>query len=285
MFNILNTYIPDPIFFSIGSFAVRWYGLILAFALLIGYILSKKLARMAKLSGEEISSIYANLALWGLVGARLYHVFNEPSFYFSNPAEIIAVWKGGLAIHGAIIAGIAYLIYAAAKNHLTFWRLADLFAIPLILGQALGRWVNYFNQELFGRPTALPWGIPIAPDNRPAGYDGFTFFHPTFFYESIWNFLIFAVLLILYKKNTKKISSQLMEGDGRKPPEALAKGGLIFWAYLFLYSLGRIGVELLRVDDVPIVLGIRLPLLVSLALFFAAAVFLLKLYSSKSSPS
>ena len=247
MLNFLHTYTPESILISIGQFSVHWYGLLLAGAILSGYGLAIKLARRRDFDLELISSIYTNLIIWGFVGARIYHVLNDWLFYWQNPAKIIAVWEGGLAIHGGIIAGAITLYYYARRHKTEFWPLADLFSLPLILGQALGRWGNYFNQELFGQPTNLPWGIPISIQNRPAEYIGNNYFHPTFLYESIWDFLVLGALYYLWRKNKKQ-------------------PGVVFWAYITLYSLGRLVVETLRVNPTPIIFGYRWPAVVSLVL-------------------
>ena len=322
MINFLHNYLPDPIIFTIGSFAIHWYGILLVIGFLFGYFLSGFLAKQKNLDKDKIKTIYVNLIIWGLVGARLYHILNEPKFYFSNPLKIIEVWNGGLAIHGAIIAGILVLYYYHKKNIIiarersdrgdlkiashqsggqafvactdkySFWSLADLYSIPLILGQAIGRWGNYFNQELFGGPTNSSLGIPIDMANRPAEFELITHFHPTFLYESIWNLLVFGFLFFLYKKKAQSVIAR-SDNDTRLPArqEAISmlktrlssfgkrfvsNDGLIFWLYLGLYSLGRIFVEFLRIDNVPLIFGTRLPLLLSGLLVVFSVIMLLK---------
>jgi len=252
MLIFLHNYIPNPIVFILGPVNVYWYGLLLAVALLIGYWLVGKLAKKRQLPVGIIESLYINLAVWGFIGARLYHVLGERRFYLDNPWQIFAFWQGGLAIHGALLAGLLVILYFAKKRQLNFWELGDVLAAPLILGQAIGRWGNYFNQELFGKPTNLPWGIPIDIANRPAGFEQFSFFHPTFLYESLWDLAVFAFLLRLFLKNRKK-------------------SGSIFWLYFVLYPLGRLGVEFLRVNATPLIFGARLPLLVSAILVVVGA--------------
>lgn len=248
MLNFLHTYLPQPILFTLGNVSVHWYGLILAIAVLLGYWLVIKMAKQRSLEIDLVSNIYLNLLIWGFIGARLYHILNEWSYYNSHLTETIAVWKGGLAIHGAIIAGILVVYYYSRLRKVNFWLLADLYSLPLILGQALGRWGNYFNQELFGRPTNLAWGIPIETSNRPFGFIDNIYFHPTFLYESIWNFVVLGLLYFIWRKNKNK-------------------PGLVFWAYIILYSLGRLVVESFRIDRTPLIFGWRLPLLISAGLF------------------
>lgn len=255
MLNFFHNYNPEPILVTIGSVSIHWYGLILALGILLGFGLAIKLARQRSFDSELITAIYTNLIIWGFIGARLYHVLGDWAYYWQNPAKIIAVWEGGLAIHGGIIAGVITLYYYAARHKVNFWALADLFSLPLILGQALGRWGNYFNQELFGKPTSLPWGIPIQIQNRPAEYIASNYFHPVFFYESLWDFLALGALYYLWTKNKNRL-------------------GFVFWAYITLFSLGRLLVEILRVNQTPIVFGYRWPALVSLALFLAGGFYL-----------
>ena len=253
MFNLLHTYIPSPILIAIGPVSIYWYGLLLAAAVVLGYWLVGKLAERRQLSVETLQSLAVNLVIWGFIGARLYHVLGEWRFYSGSLADILAVWKGGLAIHGAVIAGVIVLWQYARKHRLGFYQLADVFSLPLILGQALSRWGNYFNQELVGRPTSLPWGIPIDAARRPAGFEQFAYFHPAFLYESLWNAGVFIFLWFLFKKRN-------------------LAAGTVFWAYVGLYSLGRAGVELLRTDDVPLLWGARLPLAVSAVFIMVSAV-------------
>jgi len=252
MLIFFHTYIPSPILITVGFVSIYWYGLLLAAALLAGYWLAGFLAKRKNLPVGLIESLYINLVIWGFAGARLYHVLNEWGYYWRNPAEIIMVWHGGLAIHGAIIAGLGALYYSARRRKLVFWSLLDLYSLPLLLGQVIGRWGNYFNQELFGQPTNLPWGIPIDIANRPAGFEQFNYFHPAFLYESLWNLGVFVFLWFLFKKQKRA-------------------AGTIFWSYVGLYSLGRFSVELLRIDSVPILFGARLPLAVSALLIILAA--------------
>lgn len=264
-YDFFHTYIPQPVLLNIGPISIHWYGLILALGILLGYGLAIKLARQRNFDSELITAIYTNLIIWGFIGARLYHVLGEWFYYSQNPAKIIAVWEGGLAIHGGIIAGAITLYYYARKHKVNFWALADLFSLPLLLGQALGRWGNYFNQELFGRPTSLPWGIPIALRYRPADYVVYDYFHPAFLYESLWDFLALGVLYYLWRKNKNQ-------------------AGLVFWAYLGLYGLGRGAVELIRINPTPIIFGARLPFLVSAALVLASIICVIYLKKRPARP-
>lgn len=270
MFSLLHTFSPSPILAEFGPFIFRWYGLLLALGAVLGYLVARSLAKRYGISEETVAALAFFVLITGFFGARLYHVLNEPGYYFRNPAEIVKVWRGGLAIHGAIIVGLAVTYWFCKKYKLLFWKMTDLLVPSLILGQAIGRWGNYFNQELFGRPTRLPWGIPINPLNRPANAASDQYFHPTFLYESLWDMAIFATLLVLHRRNIKK--------------GGVDKHGFITMTYLALYSLGRLLNELLRIDRTPVILGIRLPILVS-GLVIVAACIGMFLLTRKTQPS
>jgi phosphatidylglycerol:prolipoprotein diacylglycerol transferase len=240
VFDFLHSFKPQPIFLRLGFFAFHWYSFLIVLALILGYLLVVKLARAKNIKKELLEDLFLNLIIFGFIGARLYYVFSELPYYLKNPLEIFAVWRGGLGIFGAVIGGLIVLFFFARKNKLNFWVLTDLLAPALILGQAIGRWGNYFNQEVFGRPTNLPWGIPIDSQLRPREFLTAEYFHPTFLYESLWNFLIFLGLIFLGKYLIK------------------LKPGRIFAFYLIFYSLGRFFIEFIRIDFQPLLFGLRL---------------------------
>lgn len=226
---------PGPILIEIGPLAVRWYGLLIATAVLIGVSLSQYLAKRRRINPDLVGDLVVWLVIAAIPAARLYYVLFEWSEYAQNPERIIAIWQGGIAIHGAILGGtIAALIFARLKQ-ISFWQLADLVAPSLILGQAIGRWGNFFNSEAFGRPTNLPWKLFIPPDRRPLGYENFAYFHPTFLYESLWNLMVFGLLLTLFFRGLKA--------------QPRLKAGTLFLVYLVAYSLGRFWIEGLRTDS------------------------------------
>lgn len=226
---------PGPIIFQLGPVAVRWYGLLIASAVLIGVSLSQYLAEKRRVNPE----LLGDLAIWLVVGAipcaRIYYVAFEWRQYVDRPEDLIAIWKGGIAIHGAILGGtIAALIFAKIQR-VSFWQLADLVAPSAILGQAIGRWGNFFNSEAFGRPTDLPWKLYIPPNSRPPEYTDFEYFHPTFLYESLWNLAVFGLLLTLFFRD--------LQGKIR------LKIGALFLVYITAYSCGRVWIEGLRTDS------------------------------------
>lgn len=240
---------PGPILFEFGSIAVRWYGVLIASAVLIGVSLSQFLASKRKVDPDLLSDLAIWLVLAAIPSARLYYVLFQWRDYAANPGSIIAIWQGGIAIHGAILGGaIAALIFAKLKR-VSFWQLADLVAPSLILGQAIGRWGNFFNSEAFGAPTDLPWKLYIPPERRPPGFENIEFYHPTFLYESIWNLLVFGLLMVLFFRG--------LQGKPR------LKVGTIFLVYLIGYSSGRVWIEGLRTDS--LMLGpLRIAQIVSL---------------------
>ncbi|UKO95955.1 prolipoprotein diacylglyceryl transferase [Nostoc sp. UHCC 0870] len=226
---------PGPILVEIGPITIRWYGLLIASAVLIGVSLSQYLAKRRHVNPELLSDLSIWLVIAAIPAARIYYVLFEWSEYAQNPGRIIAIWQGGIAIHGAIIGGtLAALMFAKLKR-VSFWQLADLIAPSLILGQAIGRWGNFFNSEAFGRPTNLPWKLYIPPESRPPVLASYEYFHPTFLYESVWNLMVFALLITLF-----------FRGLSGKPR---LRVGTLFMLYLVAYSLGRFWIEGLRTDS------------------------------------
>ena len=214
---------PDPIAFQLGPLIVRWYGILMSTAIGIGAILAYREADKQGIDPEHIINLVIVAAPLGFLGARLYYVlFSDLAYYLANPGEILAVWHGGLAFHGALLGGVLGGYLVVRRYKLDFWRLADITAPSLIIGQAIGRWGNFFNQEAYGGVSNLPWAIYIASDGR--------YHHPTFLYESLWNLAVFGFLLWLRRRG-------------------FARKGDVFAAYLGLYSLGRIFIEQLRTDS------------------------------------
>jgi phosphatidylglycerol---prolipoprotein diacylglyceryl transferase len=226
---------PGPIVLEIGSLAIRWYGLLIASAVLIGVTLSQYLARRRGINPD----LLGDLAIWLVVGAipcaRAYYVLFEWQEYSQRPQDIIAIWKGGIAIHGAILGAVLATYLFSRFNQISFWQLLDLVVPSAILGQAIGRWGNFFNSEAFGNPTNLPWKLYIAPQYRPIEYINYEYFHPTFLYESLWNLGVFALLLWLFFWGLKHKNR--------------LKVGTLTLVYAIAYSTGRFWIEWLRTDS------------------------------------
>lgn len=252
----LHTWTPSPIVFSFGAFELRWYGLLLALGAVAGLALLRHLGRQRGFRAADLIDLFAWLTVAGFIGGRLYHVLNEFSYYLNHPTQIWMVWEGGLGIHGAIIAGLITLLIFTRRKKLEFWKLLDILTPALALGQVIGRWGNYFNQELFGRPTSFPWGIPIEPANRPTQYITAEYFHPTFIYESLGSLAIVALLLWLHR--TKRLPT-----------------GIVALTYFILYAVLRIVTESFRIDQTPLIAGLRLPILFSGVMMMAAVTLLI----------
>ena len=251
---------PSPVIFEVGPFALRYYGLFVALGIALAtWVAARELRRKGYDGALALDSLFFVVPL-GFIGARLYHVATDYELYQNAPFPgVFEVWNGGLGIYGAVIGGLVGVLIFARVRGVSFLVLADAAAPGLVLAQAVGRWGNYFNQELFGRPSDLPWAIEIAPQNRPVGFKDVATFHPTFLYESIWDVLVALVLLFV----ARRFASRLKNGD-------------IALLYVCLYSVGRFFVETLRIDPAFPIGGIRGNLFVAsvLALTFALIFFL-----------
>jgi prolipoprotein diacylglyceryl transferase len=202
----------------------------------------------------------------GIVGARIFHVLTHPDDYFgagTDPLAVLYIWEGGIAIFGALIGGAIGAVIGCRVTGIRFWSFADALAPGLLLAQALGRFGNWFNQELFGLPTDLPWGLEISPDNPalPAGLPEGTLFHPTFLYEVIWNLLGVAVILLVERRIHRGASvtapGVVHNRFGVSIGERRLQWGRVFGLYLVWYGAGRIVWESIRVDPSEIFFGVR----------------------------
>ena len=253
----------DPVLLQIGPLTLRWYGLLIVAGILVAaWIAARYVAR----KGQNPDDLW-DLLLWviipGLIGARLYYVFVQSprgdqgiGYYLANPWAILQIWTGGIHIYGAfILGGLSLILYMRWKK-LPALIFLDGLAVGMPLGQALGRWANFINQELYGPPTDLPWGIYIRPENRLEGFETFERFHPLFLYESLWNLANVVLLVWLYRKYPNRL-----------------KPGDLFLIYLISYPLGRFLLEFLRIDYVPL-FGINFNQIVMLLVALASAGFL-----------
>ena len=257
---------PGPVAFELGPITFRWYGLLITTALLLGIFLAQNLGERRGLDPERVGDLAIWLVLGALPGARLYYVAFEWERYADRPLDALAIWQGGIAIHGAMLGGAIAALLFARRYKLSFWQLADVVAPSLVLGQAIGRWGNFFNSEAFGSPTTLPWRVYIPPAQRPPGLGNVEFYHPTFLYESLWNLGVLALVLWLFFW-------------GLRHPGRL-KAGTVFLVYFAAYSLGRVWIEGLRLDS--LMLGpLKIAQVVSLTGITLAIVGLLWLYRLK----
>ncbi len=256
MFSLLHNFLPQAILFNWGFITIYWYGLFIVLGIISALFLTLFLADYFRINKEIIWDLSFYLVLFGITGARVYEIFLEFPYYFAHPNQIIKIWEGGLAIHGAIIAGFITLFIFVKKYKLNFWSLVAIFTPGLALGQAIGRYGNWFNQELFGLPTNLPWGIPIALQNRPIEFINQQFFQPTFLYESLGSLLIALFLFILLWKQKNNLAKKV----------AMRVSAY----YLALYAILRFSLELIKVDVTPIIFNLRLPQLTSIIFLIIA---------------
>ena len=284
---------PGDTFLNFGFLTIRWYGLLISISVIIGLFISKKLAKSRNINPQYISDILPSLIISSIIGARAYYVIFEWRQYsgnnfftsfdlFNNVIQIpsfLAIWQGGIAIHGGLIGGfLCILLFCKSKNiHLKTF--IDILIPSIILGQSIGRWGNFFNNEAFGIPTDLPWKLFIPIQNRPIEFINYQFFHPTFIYESLWNFLIFILLITIFYQQNNKNS---------------VRPGFISCLYLIGYSFGRFWIEGLRID--PLCIGgippfcdggLRMAQFISIFLFSSGliGIFFLRLKSYKGKTS
>jgi prolipoprotein diacylglyceryl transferase len=263
LLRVILASIPSPSsgVINLGPIPLRAYALCIILGILAAVAVGDR--RLVARGGPK--GAMAEIATWavpaGLIGARLYHVATNPELYWGHAdsqgtVAALEIWHGGLGIWGGVLGGAFGAWIAARRRGLPLSIVADALAPGLVLAQAIGRWGNYFNQELFGRPTSLPWGLEISPTHRPPGYETATTFHPTFLYESLWD--IGVALLVIWVDRRVHLTR-----------------GRAFALYVAAYTLGRFWIEDLRIDDAHKFLGLRLNDWVSVVVFAGAIAFLL----------
>ena len=273
-----------------GAITIHWYGVCIVLGFLLGLWISLRLADRYELPRKVIYDMCFYGLIFGLIGDRLYYVIYAWEFYRNDLLSIVKIWEGGLAIHGGIIGGAVTLLvitkYSPSRTDwnawmhktfkvknvpwiLYFWFLTDLAVVILISGLAIGRYGNYFNQELFGTPTDLPWGIPIEQEFVPQIYETATYFHPTFLYESIGDILILGALVMLHRKRLKSLRDMGNTKTRSLSEPYLLPFGTITMVGLSLYSILRFFNEFLRIDYSPVVFGIRWAQIASIVLLVA----------------
>jgi phosphatidylglycerol:prolipoprotein diacylglycerol transferase len=249
----------DPILFQAGPFIIRWYGLLIVSGVLAAAYIATIEAKRKKEDPEHVWNLVIWCLILGILGARLYHVLSTPAgasrgfsyYFFEQPFTTLTIfgvaipfptalliWQGGIGIFGAILGGVLAILIYTRRYQLNLWRWLDIVAPGMLLAQAIGRWGNYVNQELYGPPTNLPWGITItnvnqriAPYHDLTAYPLDTTFHPVFLYESLWNVIGFVLLMWLGRKYVGKF----LDGD-------------MLSLYLIWYPVGRLLIEALRPD-------------------------------------
>ncbi|GHF04549.1 prolipoprotein diacylglyceryl transferase [Streptomyces morookaense] len=254
-------YLPSPSqgAWHLGPVPIRAYALCILAGIFAAVWLTRRRWAARGRAPVEVEDIAVWAVPFGILGGRLYHVITDPELYFApgrEPVRALYIWDGGLGIPGAVALGALGAWLGCRRRGIALADFADALAPGLLLAQAIGRWGNYFNQELFGGPTGLPWKLLIDPAHRPADSPNVAFYHPTFLYESLWDLGAMALLLWL---------------DARHRP----RGGRLFAWYVLVYTAGRAWIEALRIDHANHFLGLRLNDWVSAALFAAALAYLL----------
>ncbi len=250
--------IPSPSsgVWHIGDFPIRGYAL----CIILGVVVAVIVGERRWIARGGFPGAVGDVAVWavpfGLVGGRIYHVLTDPELYFGdgkNPVTALYIWRGGLGIWGAIALGALGAYLGCRRHQLKFGAFADALAPGIVLAQAVGRWGNWFNQELYGKPTSLPWGLEIDPAHR-GDLQQYSTFQPTFLYESIWDIGVAGLVIWLDRK--------LKLGHGRA-----------FAVYVMAYTAGRGWIEYLRVDTANHFFGVRLNIWTSIILFILAAAY------------
>lgn len=252
----LSLLLIDPVAFKVLGIPVRWYGIIIASGILIAYFVAQHEMKKRGLNDEFLTDLLIWTVPIAIICARIYYVIFEWEFYSAHPEKIIQIWQGGIAIHGALIGGGLTVYYFCKKRGVNFWKVADILAPSIIIGQILGRWGNFMNQEAYGGAVSRDFlenlMIPDWIINQMNV--GGIYHHPTFLYESLWNIVGLILLLVLRKVNLRR--------------------GEIFLTYVIWYSFGRFFIEGLRTDSL-LIMGFRMAQIVSLvALVVAVVVFI-----------
>jgi prolipoprotein diacylglyceryl transferase len=260
-------FIPSPKhgIVHIGPLPLHAYGLMLAIGVLVATRVAERRWTRTGRDAGEFGAIVVPVVIAGVVGARIYHLFTGYKWSDGGFVGAFEIWKGGLSIWGAVGGGLIAVLVLAHVRKLDTLVLMDVIAPGVVLAQAIGRWGNYFNQELFGRPTKLPWALEIDLAHRPPGFTQYATFHPTFLYESLWCLVVFGALLLVERRFA-------------------LKRGQTFALYVAMYTFGRIWFEALRIDDATRIFGVRFNLLLSIVLCVFGIVWFVWLGRRRSQP-
>ena len=256
---------PSANIWYIGAFPLRAYALCIIAGIIVALIIATRRWQARGGTADSMELMVVVGVPFGIVGARLYHVITDYQLYFGpgrQPLDALKIWQGGLGVWGAIPFGVLGGYLVARRRKIAFPAVLDAIAPAILVAQAIGRLGNWFNQELFGRPTTLPWGLEIATDYRPAGYTQFATFHPTFLYEIMWS--LAAALLLVW------LDRRFRLGHGK-----------VFALYVMLYCAGRFWIEALRIDTVNEIGGFRLNNYTALIGFLVALVWFIWLIRNR----
>jgi prolipoprotein diacylglyceryl transferase len=238
---------PESGVIDVGPLPIHFYGLMLAIGVLVAAKVTER--RWRRMGGDP--ALVGEIALWvvvaGVIGARVYHLFTGYDWDEEGIVGTLKIWEGGLSIWGAVGGGFIAVLVLARTRRFDLLAMCDAIAPGLALAQAIGRWGNWFNQELFGRPTDLPWALQIDMDNRPLGFASYETFHPTFLYESLWMFAVAGALVLVERRY------------------ALRRGQTLA-LYVMLYTSFRVFMEYLRIDEATKILGLRFNAVLSVVL-------------------
>jgi prolipoprotein diacylglyceryl transferase len=262
---VLSIPSPSTNIWHIGPLPIRAYALCIIAGIIVAMIIATRRWRARGGTADTLELMVVVGVPFGIVGARLYHVITDYQLYFGpgrHPLNALKIWEGGLGVWGAIAFGVLGGYLVARRRRIAFPAVLDAVAPAILVAQAIGRLGNWFNQELFGRPTTLPWALQIAPQYRPEGYEQFTTFHPTFLYEMVWNLAAAALLVWLDRR--------FRLGHGK-----------VFALYVLLYTGGRFWIEALRIDTVNEIGGFRLNNYTALIGFITALVWLIWLIRNR----
>ncbi|MCZ2126348.1 MAG: prolipoprotein diacylglyceryl transferase [Anaerolineales bacterium] len=225
----------------LGVLLLRWNGIFIALGIALGFFVAALELKRRYNDVDLIFDLFLPVVVWAWLGARVWHLFTPPlssiqlgftaQYYWRHPLDMLSFWVGGYGVAGAMLGGTFALWLSSRKYGFPFWQVADIFALGALLTQAVGRMGNYFNQELYGKPTTLAWAIFISPNHRLQGYESAEFYHPLFAYEIILSLIGFVALFWL----SRKFEKRLQAGD-------------LFFAYAAFYSLTRLALEPLRLD-------------------------------------
>ncbi|MBS4200325.1 prolipoprotein diacylglyceryl transferase [Bacillus sp. FJAT-49732] len=247
----------NPIAFKLGPFPVHWYGIIIGIGIAVALILVVRESERRGLHKDT----FPDLLIWAIpiaiISARIYYVIFEWEHYSQHPEQIIQIWEGGIAIHGALIGSVLTTIIYAKRKGLSFWKLADIAAPSIIIGQAIGRWGNFINQEAHGGEVSRAFleNLHLPQFIIDQMYIKGEYYHPTFLYESVWDLIGFIILILLRKANLRR--------------------GELFLTYVIWYSVGRYFIEGLRTDSLMLTSGLRMAQVLSLVLIIGSIIIII----------